>query len=171
MEAIELASVTVASDAATSSPVSPPSSTLSASMIQRSASDTSSGASTAIPPGSPAVQARILVVEDSLPNRKLLMSLLKLLNCSVVGAEDGLVAVQLFRPDYVHADQCTDREPPRPLAEEPFDIVLIDGNMPGQTRSMAKESDSARERKVRMFVSAGDLSDACSSFCSSFSVQ
>ena len=33
---------------------------------------------------------------QSAPNRKLLMSLLSLLNCDVVGAENGRIAVDLF---------------------------------------------------------------------------
>ena len=35
-------------------------------------------------------------MSQSAPNRKLLMSLLSLLNCDVVGAENGRIAVDLF---------------------------------------------------------------------------
>jgi hypothetical protein len=61
------------------------------------------------------------------------MSLLKLLNCNVAGVEDGLAAVHLFRPEYVHVEhgeKPTEVYPPRPVSKEPFDIVFMDGNMP-----------------------------------------
>jgi signal transduction histidine kinase/CheY-like chemotaxis protein len=48
--------------------------------------------------GSPPFRPRILVVEDSAPNRKLLVMLLRALKCDVVGVENGLLAVQEFAP-------------------------------------------------------------------------
>jgi CheY-like chemotaxis protein len=61
---------------------------------------------------------RVLVVEDSPPNRKLLLSLLRLLRVDPVGAENGQVCVDLFADTVAHG------------APMPFDLVLIDGSMP-----------------------------------------
>lgn len=83
---------------------------------------------------------RVLVVEDSLPNRKLLVSLLTRLKCIAHGAEDGQQCIDLFR------DWMTQTEPenrpamraattqqanntsinsPRANAQYPFDIILM----------------------------------------------
>lgn len=71
--------------------------------------------------GSPIVvsKPRVLVVEDSAPNRKLLMSLLRIVGCEVFPAENGAIAVELF------ADVL--ERPNTALC--PFDIVLMDGSM------------------------------------------
>jgi CheY-like chemotaxis protein len=50
------------------------------------------------PKSSPFFRPRILVVEDSFPNRKLLVMLLSALKCDVMGVENGLLAVQQFAP-------------------------------------------------------------------------
>lgn len=69
---------------------------------------------------------RILVVEDSAPNRKLLMSLLRILKCDVFGADNGQVACDLFADVLERPNEC----------KSPFDLVLMDGSMPGMVPSI-----------------------------------
>jgi len=56
-----------------------------------------------------------VVSSDSAPNRKLLMSLLRILGCDVFPAENGAVAVELFA-DVIERPNS---------AVCPFDIVLM----------------------------------------------
>jgi len=66
---------------------------------------------------------RVLVVEDSPPNRKLLLSLLRIVGAEAVGAENGQVAVELFAP---HVWE----RPQQGEVQMPFDIICMDGSMP-----------------------------------------
>jgi CheY-like chemotaxis protein len=61
----------------------------------------------------PPIPFRALVVEDSQPNRKLLMSMLAVMKCQVHGVEDGQQCVDLFQQDS--------------LDQFPFDIIFMDG--------------------------------------------
>jgi len=82
----------------------------------------------------------VLVVEDSVPNRKLLIMLLRALKCDAVGAEDGLQAIAAFDPEagaslaalQARLDQCSSSSsaPPPQGSGSEFALVLIDGNMP-----------------------------------------
>jgi CheY-like chemotaxis protein len=66
----------------------------------------------------PAHRMRILVAEDSVPNLKLLLSQLRRLNFEAIGVENGLLALQQFE----------NWDPSHDTA--PFDLILMDGNMP-----------------------------------------
>ena len=65
---------------------------------------------------------RVLVAEDSLPNRRLLIKLLQSMQCEAVGVEDG--------------HQCCDRilsvhdSDGAAAAAPPFDCIIMDGCMP-----------------------------------------
>jgi CheY-like chemotaxis protein len=113
-----------------------------------SAAFSGGGAGSLIRPGT-----RVLVVEDSHPNRKLLMSLLVLLKCKPSGVENGKECIDLF-PDEAHTETTTTTQqhgaalaleetgllslsaaassaPSSPRhSAVPFDVVLIDGTMP-----------------------------------------
>jgi len=108
-----------------------------------------SSAASASPGGLIRPGTRVLVVEDSQPNRKLLMSLLVLLKCKVHGVENGLECVNLFpeslaaaRPSasaHAAAAQSAADETAGLLSSAavslsvsalPFDVVLMDGTMP-----------------------------------------
>jgi CheY-like chemotaxis protein len=74
---------------------------------------------------------RVLVVEDSAPNRKLLCALLTRLRCAVTAVENGQLCVDLMRPHFatnsaapgqVNLAAADDKSPPPPV---PFDIVLM----------------------------------------------
>jgi CheY-like chemotaxis protein len=108
--------VPVAAAAAASSNSSPPRPTVPNG---QHAPSSSPDATTAAAAAAPVVRKpRVLVVEDSPPNRKLLLSLLRLLRVDPVGAENGQVCVDLFADTVAHG------------APVPFDLVLIDGSMP-----------------------------------------
>lgn len=80
-----------------------------------SSASSSSSSARVVSPVTVPPKPRVLVVEDSAPNRKLLCNLLKILQCDVVGAEHGQAAVDLFA-DCI-ADPTT-----HPV---PFDIILM----------------------------------------------
>ena len=67
---------------------------------------------------------RVLVAEDSLPNLKLLLVLLRKMRTEAVGVENGQLAVDRFR------DWHERRKRGELNAPLPFDLVLMDGNMP-----------------------------------------
>jgi len=83
---------------------------------------------------------RILVVEDSVPNRKLLVMLLRALKCDAVGVEDGLQAVAEFDEaagaslEALQArlkQRSSDPHANHPQSKgSQYALVLIDGNMP-----------------------------------------
>jgi len=79
------------------------------------------------PPASPRV--RVLVVEDSAPNRKLLCALLTRLRCTVTAVENGQLCVDLMRPHF--------NTPPDAAAPLPFDIVLMVSATGRQTQADA----------------------------------
>jgi len=83
-------------------------------VVAASAAATRDSASSESAPRKP----RVLVVEDSLPNRKLLLSLLRLLKVDPVGAEHGQACVDLFADTIERG------------APVPFAMVLMDGSMP-----------------------------------------
>lgn len=72
-------------------------------------------------------QYKILVVEDSAPNRKLLISMLKRMNKQYVvdGAENGQLCVDLFKQNIIASNQLLSSSP-----SSPYDLVLMDGQMP-----------------------------------------
>jgi CheY-like chemotaxis protein len=88
-------------------------------------------------PSSPPV--RVLVVEDSAPNRKLLCALLTRLRCAVTAVENGQLCVDLMRPHFDAPSAAAAPGPPasgtaadpaaasqRPQTGQlPFDIVLM----------------------------------------------
>ena len=81
---------------------------------------------------SPFPPVRVLVVEDSAPNRKLLCALLSRLRCAVTAVENGQLCVDLMRPHF-HA-------PPAAAATAaplPFDIVLMVSATGRQTQADA----------------------------------
>lgn len=86
----------------------------------------------------------VLPVQDSAPNRKLLMSLLSLLQCSVLGAENGRVAVDFFA-DAIENGQA-----------EPFDLVLMDGSMPVMSGLEATAHLRAHGIKVPVLAVTGN---------------
>ena len=61
---------------------------------------------------SPAVPARVLVVEDGALNRKVILHMLSKLHCETVAVEDGKEAVELIE------------------SGEKFDLVLMDLQLP-----------------------------------------
>jgi CheY-like chemotaxis protein len=65
---------------------------------------------------------RILVAEDSAPNRKLLIMLLKRLQYDAAGVENGQLAVEEFR---LFANNIDGN-----ISSVPYDLILMDGNMP-----------------------------------------
>ena len=67
---------------------------------------------------------RVLVAEDSLPNLKLLLMLLRKMKVECVGVENGQLAVNAFKPWREHQLQGDAG------FALPFDLLLIDGNMP-----------------------------------------
>ena len=96
-----------------------------------SPSSASSPGASSGPPHAPPV--RVLVVEDSAPNRKLLCALLTRLRCAVTAVENGQLCVDLMRPHFDVPDDAAatgqvnwaaanDKSPPPPV---PFDIVLM----------------------------------------------
>jgi CheY-like chemotaxis protein len=72
------------------------------------------------------VQTLSVPITDSLPNRKLLMSLLRILMCEAFGAEHGRACCDLF------ADVLERPE----TSEPPFDLILMDGSMPSPWRAL-----------------------------------
>lgn len=70
---------------------------------------------------------RVLVAEDSVPNLKLLLLLLRKSNCIAEGVENGQLCVDRFTDWY---DKCQRLPPGSPTPALPFDMILIDGNMP-----------------------------------------
>ena len=70
-------------------------------------------------------RGRVLVVEDSVPNRKLLCMLLKRLHCSVESCENGRECLDLIAPNWARHDEAAIVQSP-PL----FDLVLMDNTMP-----------------------------------------
>ena len=74
---------------------------------------------------------RVLVAEDSVPNLKLLLVLLRKCKVEAVGVENGQLAVDAF---HAYAQQlkahaaAAQRDGAQP--QPPFDLVLMDGNMP-----------------------------------------
>jgi CheY-like chemotaxis protein len=62
---------------------------------------------------------KVLVAEDSVPNLKLLLSQLRRMKFDAVGVENGLLAFQKFE----HWNPSSGFDPP-------FDLILMDGNMP-----------------------------------------
>ena len=91
---------------------------------------------------------KVLVVEDSLPNRRLLMMLIKQLDCEVVGVEDGQKCVDLLTLDLAARSSSnlpTEIDLLPPLTSSPsssstvssavvssdhFSIILMDNQMP-----------------------------------------
>jgi CheY-like chemotaxis protein len=74
---------------------------------------------------------RVLVVEDSVPNRKLLCALLTRLHCKVMSAENGQVCVDMVLPHIAHPSLVPPSQPYLPLPPpDLFDIVLMDNSMP-----------------------------------------
>lgn len=68
-------------------------------------------------------QYRILVVEDSPPNRKLLIMMLKSLGYTAVGVENGQEAVDIFTQRSANTIQSD-------TINWPYDMILMDGYMP-----------------------------------------
>jgi signal transduction histidine kinase/CheY-like chemotaxis protein len=119
----------------------------SSSSAGASAAFSGGGAGSLIRPGT-----RVLVVEDSHPNRKLLMSLLVLLKCKPSGVENGKECIDLFADEAPNDVTATSQHDTALAPEEtgllsssvaassapssprhsavPFDVVLIDGTMP-----------------------------------------
>jgi CheY-like chemotaxis protein len=133
------ASIASSSPAVAVSPASAPPSVASAAA---GASSGVAAATVAIAAVSDASKARpkVLVVEDSVPNRKLLIMLLRALKCDAVGAEDGLQAIAAFDPEAgaslaalqarLAQGSASSSAPPPEGAGSEFALVLIDGNMP-----------------------------------------
>ena len=75
----------------------------------------------------PPPSLRVLVAEDSVPNLKLLLVLLRKCKVDAVGVENGQLAVDAFAAYALALRTVTaGQQPPSP----PFDVVLMDGNMP-----------------------------------------
>ena len=108
-----------------SSPTSPPPLTSVTSPLAAAARSPAAGHPPVLSPTLPSAPLlRVLVAEDSLPNLKLLLMLLRKMKVECVGVENGQLAVDAFRAWREHQ-----------LRGElsfalPFDLLLIDGNMP-----------------------------------------
>ena len=72
---------------------------------------------------------RVLVAEDSVPNLKLLLVLLRKCKVDAVGVENGQLAVDAFAT-YCQAVREAAANPSQPPPQPPFDVILMDGNMP-----------------------------------------
>lgn len=106
---------------------------------------------------SPPSRPRILVAEDSAPNRKLLLMLLKRLEYECVGVENGQLAVD----EFIHAAGTEN--------SVPYDLILMDGTMPvkdgitatkelramGITIPILAVTGNAMSEDVAQFLSAG----------------
>lgn len=88
----------------------------------------------AAPVPAPPPAMRVLVAEDSVPNLKLLLVLLRKCKVEAVGVENGQLAVDAFNA-YGVAMKASKAKPTSPtdvdsLPSPPFDLILMDGNMP-----------------------------------------
>lgn len=120
--------------------VASPANSTTSIAASKNASPTSITTSITTPPtvtsAPTATRPRVLVVEDSVPNRKLLMMLLRALKCEAVGVENGLLAVHEFEPTVTTLEQLKDairgqanmNDPARKTTSD-YAIVLMDGNM------------------------------------------
>lgn len=97
LAASSAASSAAAAAAATASPSASASPSSVASPLPPSSASAAAASAWAAAAAGPA-RPKVLVVEDSVPNRKLLMMLLRALKCDPSGAENGLLAVQEFEP-------------------------------------------------------------------------
>ena len=81
------------------------------------------------PPPPPAL--RVLVAEDSVPNLKLLLVLLRKCKVDAAGVENGQLAVDKFAAYGAALKVAKANDTPAAaLPSPPFDVVLMDGNMP-----------------------------------------
>lgn len=89
------------------------------------------------------MKGRILIVDDEEPARKSLMDILRLEGYQVTAAGDGAKALHL-------------------LAEEPFDLMLLDLKMPGMSglEVLDQARTAAPETKVIMLTAHGSLESA-----------
>ncbi len=86
---------------------------------------------------------RILVVEDSEPNRKLLLIKLKRLGFIAEGAENGKLAVEIF-------EKTSNDEMPK------FDLILMDGSMPIMGGPEATRAIRALGMKIPILAVTGN---------------
>jgi CheY-like chemotaxis protein len=130
------------------------------------------------PPLSPAKKRpSVLVVEDSVPNRKLLCALLRRLGCDATPVENGQECVDLLLPHVpvdarrsIHMATEVGVSSPPPLPHpDLFDLVLMDNSMPlldGMTTTRILRLNGVRvpivgvtgnalEEDIRAFIDAG----------------
>jgi CheY-like chemotaxis protein len=104
---------------------------------------------------------KVMVVEDNMINRKILVKILSTkLNIDVIEAEDGSVAVELFR-NLKSPVIGTSRPGPLPSTRSTaYDTVLLDINMPkmdgyqASTEMRAIEKETNRNRSIIIAVTA-----------------
>ena len=133
-----------------------PTSSSSATIMVNSTSSTLSLSSTAsvgssqVETGSTHNIVRVLVAEDSVPNLKLLLMLLRRMNVKAEGVEDGQQCVDRFQAWY--QAQIAGQHP----NPSPYDLVLMDGNMPVMSGVAATKQLRAMGVKIPIHAVTGN---------------
>ena len=107
-------------------PTSSPTATImvSSTVLLSSPSPSASFATIPVEAESTETLVRVLVAEDSVPNLKLLLMLLRRMNVKAEGVENGQQCIDRFQA--WHQAQMAGQDP----NPSPYDLVLMDGNMP-----------------------------------------